>query len=285
MSIRTPVTLIALACSALESETAQCSEFSDFLMLAKPYQGEELNSNYLVSEKLDGIRAIWDGKELRTRGGIALTAPSSFTEQLPTFAVEGELWAGRGNYAQVQKTVLDERPDEPSWSTITYMIFDRLDSLATFEERYASLRLWKMASGSRSDQVQVVEQIPFQSNAQLNKQLQQVTKRGGEGLVVRHKQAVYMSGRSEQLFKIKIHQDAEATVIGYKPGNGKYQSLVGALHVESPSGVQFYIGSGLTDEMRKAPPMLGSEITYRYNGTTENGVPRFARFLRERKVH
>ncbi|GAB7220081.1 DNA ligase [Vibrio comitans] len=285
MSIRTPVTLIALACSVIESETAISSEFADSLMLAKSYQGEELNSHYLVSEKFDGVRAIWDGKNLRTRGGIALTAPHLFTDQLPKFAIEGELWAGRGKYSQVQKTVLDEIPDGSDWSTITFLVFDRIDSISTFEDRYASLLLWKTNSGSNAHQIQIVEQLPFQSNAQLKSQLQQVTDQDGEGLVVRHKHAVYVSGRSDLMFKIKIHQDAEARVIGYKPGNGKYQSLVGALHVESASGMRFYIGNGLTDEQRRHPPKLGTEITYRYNGTTENGVPRFARFLRERKVH
>ncbi len=285
MSIRNTVSLIALACSVIESETAVSSEFANSLMLAKSYQGEELNSNYFVSEKFDGVRVIWDGENLRTRGGIILTAPRFFTEQLPKFATEGELWAGRGKYSHVQKTVLDEIPNESDWSTITYLVFDRIDSVSTFEDRYASLQLWKTNSGSDAHQIQIVEQIPFHSNAQLKSQLQQVTDKNGEGLVVRHKHAVYVSGRSDLMFKIKNHQDAEARVIGYKPGNGKYQSLVGALYVESPSGVRFYIGSGLTDEQRKHPPKLGAEITYRYNGTTKNGVPRFARFLRERKVH
>ncbi|GEA50901.1 ATP-dependent DNA ligase [Vibrio inusitatus NBRC 102082] len=285
MSLRNSVTLITFVCSVIESEAATSNEVSVSLMLAKSYQGEELNSHYLVSEKFDGVRAIWDGTRLRTRGGITLTAPSSFTDQLPKFAVEGELWAGRGNYNQVQKTVLDAIPNDSDWGTITYLVFDELDSLATFEDRYAELLLWKTNAGASAHQIQIIEQLPFQSNAQLKQQLQQVTELDGEGLVVRHKQAVYVAGRSDLLFKIKNHQDAEARVIGYKLGNGKYQSLVGALHVESPSGMRFYIGSGLTDEQRKHPPKLGAEITYRYNGTTENGVPRFARFLRERKVH
>jgi DNA ligase-1 len=92
----------------------------------------------------------------------------------------------------------------------------------------------------------------------------------------------YQAGRSTDLLKLKKHQDAEARVIGYKVGKGKYQGLMGALLVKLESGVEFYIGSGFSDQLRQDPPELGSTITFRYNGLTQNGVPKFARFLRER---
>jgi DNA ligase-1 len=59
--------------------------------------------------------------------------------------------------------------------------------------------------------------------------------------------------------------------------------MVGALIVRTPEGLEFAIGSGLSDALRQTPPAIGSEITYRYNGYTSNGIPRFARFLRERQ--
>jgi len=57
---------------------------------------------------------------------------------------------------------------------------------------------------------------------------------------------------------------------------------VGALLVERPDGLRFRLGSGLDDAQRAAPPPIGSLVTYRHNGHTRNGVPRFARFLRVR---
>lgn len=96
--------------------------------------------------------------------------------------------------------------------------------------------------------------------------------------------ALYKTGRSSDLLKLKTYQDTEAEVIGYRPGKGKYQGMVGALIVKTPQGKTFAIGSGLTDALRQTPPEIGSVVTYRYNGYTRHGLPRFARFLRVRSA-
>jgi DNA ligase-1 len=57
---------------------------------------------------------------------------------------------------------------------------------------------------------------------------------------------------------------------------------VGALRVRDAEGRVFRIGSGLTAELRRSPPPLGSRITYRYRGQTSQGLPRFATFWRMR---
>ncbi|GAD89554.1 hypothetical protein VHA01S_021_00480 [Vibrio halioticoli NBRC 102217] len=281
MSVVNPlnsVSLMALSCAAIPC----CSALADNLMLASVYQGQALSEQHLVSEKLDGIRALWNGKELITRNGSSINAPGSFISQMPPFAVEGELWAGRGNFALVQQTVLDAKADEKAWSKISFVLFDRQDVLTSYAKRHDSLLQWKFNDAQTHAQVIVAEQRPFRSYQSLGEALQKVVKLGGEGLMVRNKHSVYIAGRSEALYKIKLHQDAEARVIGYKQGKGKYQHLVGALHVESPQGVRFYIGSGLTDAHRRNPPKVGTNITYRYNDKTAKGVPKFARFMRER---
>ena len=84
------------------------------------------------------------------------------------------------------------------------------------------------------------------------------------------------------LLKLKRHHDAEAIVVGYKSGTGKYSGMMGSLLVHTEEGIQFYIGTGFTDEMRLDPPPIGSRITFRYNGYTQNGKPKFARFIREK---
>jgi DNA ligase-1 len=43
------------------------------------------------------------------------------------------------------------------------------------------------------------------------------------------------------------------------------------------------LGTGFTDAQRAAPPAIGTWVTYRYRGTTDKGVPRFASFLRVRE--
>jgi DNA ligase-1 len=115
-------------------------------------------------------------------------------------------------------------------------------------------------------------------------ELSRVLKRGGEGLMLRNIKQPYQVGRHDSLLKVKPYFDAEAVVIGYSPGKGKYQGLVGSLIVETSQGIQFKVGSGLTDKLRKNPPLIGSVITYAYSGFTKKGLPRFPRFIRVRKV-
>ena len=111
----------------------------------------------------------------------------------------------------------------------------------------------------------------------------ELEKAGAEGLMLHHQDALYKTGRSSDLLKLKTYQDSEARVIGYRPGKGKYQGMVGALVVKTPDGKEFAIGSGLTDALRQTPPPIGAMVTYRYNGLTRRGLPRFARFLRVRQ--
>lgn len=94
--------------------------------------------------------------------------------------------------------------------------------------------------------------------------------------------APYAARRSDDLLKLKPYEDAEARVLAHLPGRGKYAGLLGALLVERPDGLQFRLGGGFPDARRRKPPPVGSWVTCRYNGLTEDGVPRFARFLRVR---
>ena len=101
--------------------------------------------------------------------------------------------------------------------------------------------------------------------------------------MLHHRDAIYRSGRSGDLLKLKRFDDAEATVLGYKPGNGKYRGVVGSLKVRSDDGREFYVGSGMSDRQHRQPPAIGSSVTYRFQRLTERGLPRFPVFLRERK--
>jgi DNA ligase-1 len=64
--------------------------------LAHTYQGHENLSDYWLSEKYDGIRGFWDGRQLLSRNGKVFNPPAWFVKDWPSAAFEGELWAGRG---------------------------------------------------------------------------------------------------------------------------------------------------------------------------------------------
>ena len=82
--------------------------------------------------------------------------------------------------------------------------------------------------------------------------------------MLREPNSLYENKRSKNLQKVKTFYDDEAEIIGYTQGSGKYTGHVGALRVKNGKGIEFEVGSGLTDEMRKNPPDIGLKITYKY---------------------
>ncbi|CAH0539909.1 DNA ligase [Vibrio marisflavi] len=278
------VSLLALSISMSFSASSQSmtdvARAPEIVTTARSYSGNIKMQKYWYSEKLDGIRAIWTGTELKTRKGNIIHAPSWFTKSLPNIALDGELWAGRQNYYIVQNTVLDQTPNDEMWRSIRYMVFDLPNHKGNYQQRYA--RLKSLVKEIEEEHVAYVPQYSVQTEQQLYAQLTNVIERGGEGLMLREVTALYHQGRSDSLLKLKQASDDEATVIGYKAGSGKYQGMMGALLVRMQSGIEFYIGSGFSDKLRESPPPIGSRVMFKFNGYTHKGIPKFARYVRER---
>jgi DNA ligase-1 len=239
-------------------------------------------AKYLVSEKYDGVRAIWDGKVLRFRSGRPVNAPAWFITKLPVQALDGELWLARGRFETLSGIVRKSAPQEGEWRQLKYMIFELPSAPGTFFER--AQRIKEIVAKAQWPQLVAVEQFPVADRATLKRKLDEVVRGGGEGLMLHLAEAPYSTGRSDVLLKLKPLQDTEAVVIAQVPGKGKYQGMMGALRVEMPSSKRrFLIGTGFTDEVRKHPPPIGTTITYTYRGLTQTGLPRFASYLRVRE--
>lgn len=252
------------------------------LVLAKVYSADIDVEQYWVSEKLDGVRAYWDGKQLISRGGHVIAAPAWFVADLPAQALDGELWLDRNKFAEILSIVSKQQPIDSEWQAIRYYLFELPNAAGTFTERIRAMQA--IHQQQNSPYLKVVPQFRVANKAELFAKLSELEQLGAEGLMLHHQDALYKTGRSSDLLKLKTYQDTEAEVIGYRPGRGKYQGMVGALIVRTPEGKEFAIGSGLTDVLRQTPPEIGTVITYRYNGYTNNGIPRFARFLRVRET-
>jgi len=251
------------------------------LALANDFDDAEVDlSRYLVSEKYDGVRAYWDGSQLLTRAGHVLHAPDWFTAGWPSTPLDGELWAGRGQFEAVTSTVRDLHPDDRAWRNIRFMVFDLPAHAASFDARLAALET--LLATVRSDRLTQVAHSRVVDEADLQRRLNAVADAGGEGLMLHRRDALYRPERSDDLLKLKPHQDAEAQVIAHLPGHGKYAGMLGALLVRNADGLQFRIGTGFSDQQRREPPPLGSWVTFSYNNLTARGVPRFASFLRVR---
>lgn len=250
------------------------------LMLATDYRDGIDVADYFVSEKLDGVRGHWDGRALWTRGGHRVPAPDWFIAGWPAVPMDGELWVGRGRFEEVSGIVRTQGTEHPGWQEVRFMVFDLPAHEGPFDTRVEAMRTLLSATGVAW--LRPVQQRRITTPARLQALMQEVVDGGGEGLMLQHRDAHYRAGRSDVLLKLKPFQDAEARVVGYTSGRGKYTGQVGALVVERPDGLRFRIGSGLSDALRADPPAIGLHVTYRYNGFTANGVPRFARYLRIR---
>ena len=252
------------------------------LLLAEVDSGHSDITRYLVSEKLDGVRAFWDGKVLRTRNGNPITAPAWFTENFPPQALDGELWIARGQFDRLSATVRRQVPDDAEWRAVRYLVFELPQAPGTFRERAHSLS--KLVATSRTPWLQAVEQFELNNRQAVDQKLAEILKIGGEGLMLHRADAIYTTGRSDVLLKMKLWHDAEATVIAYQPGKGKYAGMLGALRVRRADGTEFMLGTGFSEADRSNPPAIGTVITYRYRELTKRGLPRFASFYRAREI-
>lgn len=250
------------------------------LLLAQSYSEGHVIPDYLVSEKLDGVRAYWDGKHLRFRSGRVINAPAWFIAPLPSHPLDGELWMGRRSFDRLSAAVRREEPLDEEWKNITYQLYELPGGAGTFSERIVALQESVRKTGV--PWLQVLEQTHLNDSAALKQKLAQVVREGGEGLMLHRADAVWQTGRSDVLLKLKPYHDAEAVIVAYEPGKGKYEGMLGAVVVVTPSGQRFRLGTGFSDAMRRDPPPVGSTVTFRYRDLTSKGLPRFASFLRVR---
>lgn len=251
------------------------------MLLAEVYAADVDVTQYWVSEKFDGVRAQWDGHALHFRGGGRVPAPAWFTAGFPAMSLDGELWIARNQFDAISGTVRKLEPVDAEWRQVRYLVFELPGAAGDFSARVRQMRT--LVAQAAVPWLQAVEQTRVADRAALMKQLDAVVRTGGEGLMLHRADAPYLTGRRDVLLKLKPWLDAEAVVVGYIPGKGKYLGLTGALLMEMPDGRRFRLGSGLSDSLRRQPPPVGTRITYRYQHLTKRGMPRFPRYLRVRE--
>ncbi len=245
------------------------------LLLLKTYKDQNI-SGWVMSEKLDGIRAYWNGKNLISRGGKIINAPQYFTKDYPPFEIDGELWSKRKDFENISSIVRNKIPSK-RWSEIKHYIFEVPNAKGTLFQRLKKVKPYE------NSYIKILKQIYVKDKKHLENFLKEVELKKGEGVVVRDPQTAYINKRTDKALKVKSFYDTECRVIGYTKGKGKYESLVGALRCEFSNGIEFKIGSGLSNTERKNPPKIGDIVTFKYYEFTKYGKPRFPVFLRVRR--
>lgn len=275
--------IVVLLCIVLVASSAFALSAKPQLMLAssaKLHALTEKPNAYLVSEKLDGMRAYWTGSKLFSRAGKLIAAPKWFTEPLPHYPVEGELWLARGQFEKLISITSQQAPVDSEWRSVKFMLFDLPSAPGSFEQR--SQRLKQYVADSGANFIQLIPQHSFNSIREIEHYFQQTISAGGEGIMLHLANSHYRSGRQKSVLKIKPYFDAEAIVIDHVAGTGKFKGVMGALLVKDKQGRTFKIGTGFNMKQRRNPPRFGQFVSYKYYGLTATGKPKFASFLRVR---
>ncbi len=173
-------------------------------MLANRWTGQQVYGWWL-SEKLDGVRAFWDGKTLRTRTWGLIDAPAWFTAGLPQgIAIDGELYGGLGTLAMASNLSRFQWAANAAWRSFRYMVFDAPTTDAVSDET----RRAHLATLSLGDFAQIVPQRKCLGYIDAVMTRDEVVAAGGEGLVLRRPGSFYEFGRSSSWLKVKpLHID------------------------------------------------------------------------------
>jgi DNA ligase-1 len=238
-----------------------------------------------MSEKFDGYRAVWNGTAFQSRNGNIFKAPSYVLDQMPSIPLDGELFAGRGNY-ETLGLLRRNKVNAADWKkqNIQFLIFDAPTINRPFEERIKELKniIARECGGRQNCFLQFVKQTKVLSDAHILKEFKAVLKKKGEGIMLRKPRSKYRNGRTSDLLKVKPEHDMECTIVAHLKGTGKNRNKLGKYKCKLPNGTTFKVGSGLTDAHRDKPLKIGTVITIAYTELTANKVPRHPRYLRVR---
>lgn len=280
-------------------------KLSNLLNIPEPPVG------WYISEKFDGIRAIWDGEKFISRGQKVFTyVPDYFIQLMPPgITLDGEMWISRNNFKEVSRISTlkigrskNQKQIDNIWkgtsdkNSVKYMVYDIPNSLQPFETRMNFLqeiiqdrtKVWKDIMEETTDcPIKFTNQTKIENMLQLVNTYKELTSKGAEGVMLRAPNSPYEPKRSKYLLKYKIKDDAEAIVRGYTMGTGKYEGLLGSLDCElildqKPSGIMFNIGTGFTDKDRTEYNNsksslyipIGSIVSFSYMELSEDSVPR-----------
>jgi DNA ligase-1 len=247
--------------------------------------------DWMIFEKLDGVRAVYKEGKLYSRYGNEFFVPARFIKKIEdnflidkTDILDGELISNKG-FQYTTSVVRDQSKKATMnfWKDITFTVFDLIsyDKKEKFIDRYMDLAMSCIVTSDKNvnylkklGTVQKIEDVTSFHNY--------IKNSGGEGLMLRNPNGLYTVGRSWDLLKVKEFMDEEATVIGYIPGEGRNENRIGGVQCEFSNGIKFDCGTGFTDKDRANPPKIGSKITVRFFELTNDGKPRFPVYVSER---
>lgn len=266
----------------------------------KSIRDSDLDGDFFVSEKYDGVRALWTGEKLVTRTKREFSfVPEWFLDQLPRgIPLDGEMIVPGKDFSYFSSITVRKTNDD-RWKEVQYMVFDTPVENMKFEERKKKLKriIYEMSAMN-------VSLVPFRlvrdvkkNRSVVDRMFNMVVRNGGEGVMLIKADSEYRPKRVRTLIKYKKELDGEATVVDYIEGTGKYVGKMGKLKCVLPTKKTFFIGTGFNDAQRECyefhnggckinipdnsildVPRIGSLVTFTCMEFTKTGVPRLPVF-------
>jgi len=204
------------------------SSIPPLIALAQSWDGKQDPTGWLMSEKLDGMRAVWDGQgDLWSRAGHKVFAPDFFKKDLPRgMILDGELFLGRGKFQDLMKICRTHVPDVEAWKQVTFVVFDAPLINGGLLSR---LQTAKEEGFNNSDSLPFARLHPqtlCRGREHVQSWLEEVQAGGGEGLMLRNAAALHRGGRTSDLLKVKTQAEDEALVKGHQAGKGKHSGRI-----------------------------------------------------------
>lgn len=220
------------------------------MIKAKHWSGEALPGRWLVTYKIDGVRALWNGERWMSRADKPLY---NIPPHQPGDPTDCEVYLGsfkdtiRGTRTQHLK------PDTP------VVLREHLYGLDPLDRRLLGTLL-----------------SPNATVISIHAAMKDALAQGFEGLILR---------QDEKWIKVKPEATHDIAITGVIEGEGKHVGRLGALMTKMGN-----VGTGLTDEDRNelwqrhlsGEPLIGQIVEVSYMHLTDDGMFRHPRFVRMR---
>ena len=267
-------------------------------MLAKRYPEDHSEGYYYIQEKLDGNRCIAiyekDHWAFYARSGKPLKVNFDMSWADKNYAYDGEVMtlgkAGTRDFNRTSGIINSKYIDK---SELHYFIYDIIADDLKYEERYLILtELKERGTSSQCTILEVLDKVYVnlnpEYNTKLDKWLDYIVDKGGEGIILRKPDGLYEHKRSYNLLKYKKTKTMDLRIIGWNEGKGKYEGAIGSFVCATDDNSIIVNVAGISDELRWANPdtMIGKIIEVAYfdqslsksKSISSLRFPRFKRF-------
>lgn len=235
-----------------------------------------------MSEKKDGLRAVWHQGKMLSRNGTEIVLPDGWACKLPPVSLDGELAVGSRQGSGLFRR---KHANEESWRAtgarfFVFDIYDPQQRMGPFEARMEAYRqaIVRQAGSSCQDVpnwVVPMVHIPCRQPGDADTYYNVVLADGGEGIVLRAPGSLYESGRTATLLKRKDTDTDTFVVQEVVAGRGKLQGRIGSIRVRRErDNAECYAGS-VTD----GSVGVGDRVVIKFMGVSDTGVPRNASFV------